>query len=98
VLGPGPRQSRDLPTPPPLTPAPVGNRMTSESHPSLAAHQMAPDSFLVIDQGKGTISHHRGNIFTPQVAQAAFNSHSAKAKPTQAVPPPLNSSVRGQSV
>ena len=88
----------DLPTPPPLTPAPVGKRMTSESNPSLAAHQMAPDSFVVIDQGKGTISHHRGNIFTPQVAQAAFNSHSAKAKPMQAVPPPLNSSAGDQSV
>ena len=98
VSGPGAGQSKDLPTPPPLTPAPVGKRMTSESNPSLAAHQMAPDSFAVIDQAKGTISHHRGNIFTPQVAQAAFNSHSAKAKPMQAVPPPLSSSVRGQSV
>ena len=98
VSGPGAGQSKDLPTPPPLTPAPVGKRMPSESNPSLAAHQMAPDSFVVINQGKGTISHHRGNIFTPQVAQAAFNSHSAKAKPMQAVPPPLSSSVRGQSV
>jgi hypothetical protein len=67
VSGPGAGQSKDLSTPPPLTPAPVGKRMTSESNPSLAAHQMAPDSFVVIDQGKGTISHHRGNIFTPQV-------------------------------
>jgi hypothetical protein len=98
VSGPGAGQSKDLPTPPPLTPAPVGKRMTSESNPSLAAHQMAPDSFLVIDQGKRTISQHRGNIFTPQVAQAAFNSHSAKAKPMQAVPPPLNSSAGDQSV
>jgi hypothetical protein len=98
VSGPGAGQSKDLPTPPPLTPAPVGKRMTSESNPSLAAHQMAPDSFVVIDQGKGTISHHRGNIFTPQVAQAAFNSHSAKANPMQAVPPPLNSSAGDQSV
>ena len=87
-----------LPAPPPLTPAPAGKRMTSESHPSLAAHQMAPDSFAVIDQANGTISHHRGNIFTPQVAQAAFNSHSAKANPMQAVPPPLNSSAGDQSV
>jgi hypothetical protein len=72
--------------------------MKSESHPSLAAHQTAPDSFAVIDQANGTISHHRGNIFTPQVAQAAFNSHSAKAEPMQAVPPPLSSSVGDQSV
>jgi hypothetical protein len=98
VSRPGAGQSKDLSTPPPLTPAPVGKRMTSESHPSLAAHQIAPDSFVVIDQGKGTISEHRGNIFTPQVAQAAFNSHSAKAKPMQAVPSPLNSSAGDQSV
>ena len=67
--------------------------MNSESHPSLMAHQTAPNSFAVIDQAKGTISHHRGNIFTPQVAQAAFNSHSAHAKPIQAVPPPLPASA-----
>jgi hypothetical protein len=56
------------------------------------AHQTAPNSFAVIDQAKGTISHHRGNIFTPQAAQAAFNSHSAHAKPFQTVPPPLPAS------
>ena len=81
--------ARDIPAPPPQTPAPVGERMDSESHPSLRAHQTAADSFAVVDQAKGTISHHRGNIFTPQVAQAAFNSHSAKAKPIQSAPPPL---------
>ena len=79
----------DIPAPPPLTSAPVGERILSESHPSLAAHQTAPNSFAVVDQDKGTISHHRGNIFTPQAAQAAFNSHSAHAKPLQTVPPPL---------
>jgi hypothetical protein len=63
--------------------------MDSESHTSLMAHQTAADSFSVVDQGKGTISHHRGNTFTPQVAQAAFNSHSAKAKPIQSAPPPI---------
>ena len=89
----GSEDSADIPAPPPLTPAPVGKRMNSESHPSLAAHQTAPNSFAVIDQAKGTISHHRGNIFTPQAAQAAFNSHSAHAKPIQAVPPPLPASA-----
>jgi hypothetical protein len=64
VPGPGAEQLGDIPTPPPLTPAPVGKRMTSESHPSLAAHQTAPNSFAVIDQAKATISYHRGNIFT----------------------------------
>ncbi|HVQ20737.1 MAG TPA: hypothetical protein VMS23_06745, partial [Terrimicrobiaceae bacterium] len=83
----------DIFAPPPLTPAPVGERMPSESHPSLFAHQTAANSFAVIDQAKGTISHHRGNIFTPQAAQAAFNSHSAHAKPIQAVPPPLPASA-----
>jgi len=93
VFGPGNELSADIPVPPPLTPARVGKRMNSESHPSLAAHQTAPNSFAVIDQAKKTISHHRGNIFTPQAAQAAFNSHSAHAKPIQAVPPPLPASA-----
>jgi hypothetical protein len=88
----GAEQSGDS-APPPLTPAPVGERMTSESHPSLIADQTAPNSFVVVDEAQGTISRHRGNIFTPQAAQAAFNSHSAKAKPIQAVPPPLTSSA-----
>jgi hypothetical protein len=92
----GPAQDRrggaEIPAPPPLTYAPVGERILSESHPSLTAHQTASNSFAVVDQDKGTISHHRGNIFTPQAAQAAFNSHSAHAKPLQTVPPPLPAS------
>jgi len=79
----------DIPAPSPLTPAPVGERINSESRPSLTAHQTAPNSFAVVDQDKGTISYHRGNIFTPQAAQAAFNSHSVHAKPLQTIPPPL---------
>jgi hypothetical protein len=93
VFGPGNELSADIPAPPPLTPAAVGKEMNSESHPSLTAHQTAPNSFTVIDDTQGTISHHRGNIFTPQAAQAAFNSHSAHAKPIQAVPPPLPASA-----
>jgi hypothetical protein len=91
--GQGSESGADISAPPPLIPAPVGERMDSESHPALMAHQTAPNSFAVVDQAKGTISHHRGNIFTPQVAQAAFNSHSAHAKPLQAVPPPLTASA-----
>jgi hypothetical protein len=91
--GQGSESGADIPAPPPLTPAPVGERMDSESHPSLMAHQTAPNSFAVVDQAKGTISHHRGIIFTPQAAQAAFNSHLAHAKPLQAVPPPLPASA-----
>ena len=79
----------DIPAPPPLAPAPVGERMESGSHPSLIAHQTAPNSFAVVDEARGTISSHRGNIFTPQVAQAAFNSHSVKAKPIDSAPPPF---------
>jgi hypothetical protein len=85
-----------VPESPPLTPAPVGERMTSESHPSLIAHQTASNSFVVLDEAQGTISSHHGNIFTPQAAQAAFNSHSAKAKPIQAVPPPLTSPAQSK--
>jgi len=91
--GQGTEASADIPAPPPLTPAPAGKRMSSESHPSLMAHQTAPNSFAVIDEAMGTIFHHRGNIFTPQIAQAAFNSHSAKAKPIQSAPPALTASA-----
>ena len=78
----------DIPAPPPLTPAPVGERILSESNASLTAHQTDANSFAVVDQDSGTISYHRGNIFTPQAAQSAFNSHSAHAKPLQTAPPP----------
>lgn len=92
-FGPGSELSADIPAPPPLTPAPVGERTTSESHPSLIAHQTTPNSFTVVDEARGTISSHRGNIFTPEAAQAAFNSHSAHSKPIGAVPPPLPSAA-----
>jgi hypothetical protein len=92
-FGQGSETSGDIPAPPPLARAPVGERTTSESHPSLVAHQTAPNSFTVVDEARGTISSHRGNTFTPQVAQAAFNSHSAHSKPIEAVPPPLPSAA-----
>jgi len=37
-----------------------------------------------VDHDRGTVSHHRGSISTPQAVQAAFNTHTSKA---QALPP-----------
>jgi hypothetical protein len=76
----------DLPEPPRLAPATVGESYENPSNPAQVAHQAAPDAFTVTDELQGTISHHKGNIFTPYAAQAAFNSHSSKA---QKGPPPL---------
>jgi hypothetical protein len=76
----------DLPAPPPVAPAKVGEKMANRSNPAQLAHQTAPDSFTVTDSMQGTLSHHRGNIYAPYAAQAAFNSHSSKA---QQRPPPL---------
>jgi hypothetical protein len=70
-----------------LAPAPVGEKMENRSNPSQLAHQTEPDSFTVTDSAQGTISHHKGNIYTPYAAQAAFNSHSSKAQTS--IPPPL---------
>jgi hypothetical protein len=41
----------------------------------------------VTDEVRGTISYHKGNIFAPYAAQAAFNAHSSKGQPIE--PPPL---------
>jgi hypothetical protein len=71
---------------PPLAPATVGERFENRSNPAQVAHQTEPDSFTVIDSVHDTISHHKGNIYTPYAAQAAFNSHSSKARQG---PPPL---------
>jgi hypothetical protein len=70
----------DLPMPPRLVPASVGEKLQNRSNPNQIAHQTAPDSFTVSDSVQGTISHHKGNIYTPYAAQAAFNSHSSKAR------------------
>ena len=77
----------DLPEPPRLAPATVGESYENPSNPAQVAHQTAADSFTVTDSARRTISHHKGNIFTPYAAQAAFNSHSSKAQPSG--PPPL---------
>lgn len=47
----------------------------------MVAHQTAPNAFAVVDNDRGTVSHHRGSIATPYAAQAAFNSHAAKSQP-----------------
>jgi hypothetical protein len=76
----------DLPEPPRLAPATVGERFENRSNPAQVAHQTEPDGFTVTDSVQGTISHHKGNIYAPYAAQAAFNSHSSKARQG---PPPL---------
>ena len=76
----------DLPEPPRLVPATVGESYENPSNPAQVAHQTTADAFTVTDEVQGTISHHRGNIFAPYAAHAAFNSHSSKA---QKGPPPL---------
>jgi hypothetical protein len=50
-------------------------------NPSMFATQTAPGMFAVVDQDRGTVSHHRGTLTTPQAVEAAFNSHSATAQP-----------------
>jgi antirestriction protein ArdC len=55
------------------------------------AQQTSPESFSVTDQSKGTVSHHKGSLSTPHAAQAAFNSHPAKSKPSSSKPDNTNS-------
>ena len=76
----------DVPVPPRLPPATVGERFENRSNPAQVAHQTEPNAFTVTDSVQGTISYHKGNIYTPYAAQAAFNSHASKA---QKGPPPL---------
>jgi len=68
--------------PPPPPPVPTGSdSVASADNPSMVAHQTSSNAFSVVDHDRGTISHHPGNIATPQAAQSAFNSHTAKAQP-----------------
>jgi hypothetical protein len=74
--------SEDVPPPPPVPPASTGGgSVANADNPSMVAHQTAPNAFAVVDNDRGTVSHHPGNIATPYAAQAAFNSHAAKAQP-----------------
>jgi hypothetical protein len=72
----------------------VGETFKNLSNPAqMVAHQTTADSFTVTDSARETISHLRGNIFTPYAAQAAFNSHSSKAQPIGPPPLPTNKQV-----
>lgn len=66
--------------PPP--PAEDGGVIINPANPAMVAQQTSPESFSVTDQSKGTVSHHKGSLSTPHTAQAAFNAHPAKAKPS----------------
>ncbi|MBE2203681.1 MAG: hypothetical protein IAE94_05045 [Chthoniobacterales bacterium] len=72
----------DVPPPPPIPPtSPSSSSVANADNPAMVAHQTAPNAFAVVDNDRGTVSHHKGSIATPYAAQAAFNSHAAKAQP-----------------
>ncbi len=74
--------SSDVPPPPPVPPPSSGsNAVANPDNPAMTAHQTASNTFAVVDNDRGTVSHHRGNISTPHTAQAAFHSHASKAHP-----------------
>jgi hypothetical protein len=87
----------DLPEPPRLAPATVGERFENRSNPAQIAHQTEPSAFIVEDSVQGTISHHKGNIYAPYAAQAAFNSHSSKAQSSGPPPLPTTKAAPSQS-
>jgi hypothetical protein len=68
----------DILPPPPIPPS--EDTVSNPANPSMVAHQTAPNMFAVVDLDRGTVSHHKGSVATPQAAQAAFNSHSSKAQ------------------
>jgi hypothetical protein len=88
-------ESSDIPPPPPVsgTSEASNARQASSGHvvnsanPAIVAVQTAQSAFAVVDQDRGTVSHHRGSLSTPYAAQAAFNSHPAKAQPLPADSP-----------
>ena len=67
-----------------------GGSIFNPENPAMVAQQTAPESFTVTDQSKGTVSRHRGSLATPHAAQAAFNSHASKAKPSSTEPDNTN--------
>jgi len=71
--------STDVPPPPPVPTE--SNTVANPDNPAMTAHQTASNAFAVVDNDRGTVSHHRGSIATPHTAQAAFNSHTSKAQP-----------------
>ena len=70
--------------PPP--PEEDGGVIINPANPAMVAQQTSPESFSVTDQSKGTVSHHKGSLSTPHAAQAAFNAHPAKGKPSSSKP------------
>ncbi len=74
--------------PPP--PEESGGSIFNPENPAMVAQQTSPESFTVTDQSKGTVSRHRGSLATPHAAQAAFNSHASKAKPSSSEPDNTN--------
>ena len=71
--------STDVPPPPPVPTE--SNTVANPDNPAMTAHQTASNAFAVVDNDRGTVSHHRGNLATPHTAQAAFNTHASKAQP-----------------
>lgn len=67
-----------------------GGSIFNPENPAMVAQQTAPESFTVTDQSKGTVSRHQGSLATPHAAQAAFNSHASKAKPSSTEPDNTN--------
>lgn len=78
----------DVPPPPPVPAS--EDSVPNPDNPAMVAHQTAPNVFSVVDTDAGTVSHHPGNLSTPHAAQAAFNSHAAKAVPLEADSPLAN--------
>ncbi len=74
--------------PPP--PEESGGSIFNPENPAMVAQQTSPESFTVTDHSKGTVSRHRGSLTTPHAAQAAFNSHASKAKPSSSEPDNTN--------
>jgi len=67
-----------------------GGSIFNPENPAMVAQQTSPESFTVTDHSKGTVSRHRGSLATPHAAQAAFNSHASKAKPSSSEPDNTN--------
>jgi hypothetical protein len=72
----------DVPPPPPVPQSSSeSNSVSNPDNPAMTAHQTASNTFAVVDNDRGTVSHHKGSIATPHTAQAAFNPHASKAQP-----------------
>jgi len=71
----------DVPPPPPVPAG--GGSVANPDNPGMVAQQTSASSFSVVDHNTNTISHHPGSLATPHAAQAAFNSHAAKAQPLE---------------